>query len=239
MTDVSGLARELDDYVVADYDLPEDDEPIEAPPDADVANAMMRRRRRLLAEGSEVEQVAAAEIARITAWRDDRAAGIERQIARLDAALEQWTRAVNRLDPKRKTIKLPNGEAKLRASRERVVVADPTRFGLWQLGAAIELVAAYLADGGPIEDERPQAEELVVRFLTELVFPLGRITIQPDRQAMAKLTKGPQVRDDDDETAHALLDDGSPIPGVEVVKAKADTFSVTGAAIPEPPAEIE
>lgn len=92
--------------------------------DAEEANQRLRTLRRLQRQREDIAAVAAAELARITSWAEDRVAGIRKREEWYEQQLESWMRATER-ETGAKTVNLPNGDLRLRAGRERVD-AGPT-----------------------------------------------------------------------------------------------------------------
>lgn len=108
----------LDAYLDAEDATPNVDEPAPPPWIADVIDAERRlsRLRRLAREKAEVQDVAAAEVGHILAWKDDRVAGIEALEALETEVLEAWHRARFLAGMIRgKSVKLASGTLKLRA----------------------------------------------------------------------------------------------------------------------------
>ncbi len=122
----SSIVADLDDYAVGDDSDPITYDPDSPPPvaDADAANRLLRMLRRSEREEAEIRAVAASELSRITRWCEDRCRGFASQRAWLEKGLESWMRA-NFERTGTKTVKLPNGEVKLRAARSSVA-AGPT-----------------------------------------------------------------------------------------------------------------
>lgn len=207
-----------------DANLDDDADAIEAPPDAEKAEAMMRVVRGLDRELRRIDMLATQEMSRIESWRNDRSAGLKRRRDALLAALEQYARAVHRLAPKRKTIDFPHGKLALRAPRPRVVIDDEPKFLEWWREDARMRVAVYLRDLMDA-DADTIAAEVVELVLTRS--SVARCKIEPNKTAIAGLPTGPTITDDDEQTAVAVVLDGEAIPHVAVVTSKHDTFSPT------------
>lgn len=228
--DANELHDDLDAYVLGDDELEAGDEPTEAPPDADRANSLLRVLRGVEREARRIDMLATQEITRIESWRSDRLAGLDRRHVSLSKALEQWMRAVNRVTPKRKTEKLPNGTLSLRAPRGKVVVTDEAKFVEWWRNDARMTVARWLVDrlGNPAKEG--DTPELWSAELVELVLsrsPVVRVKIEPNKTGLAELERGPEISSDDDETTVALVLDGEQVPWVGIATSASDTFSVS------------
>jgi phage host-nuclease inhibitor protein Gam len=94
---------------------------------ADWAVRKLARRRRKFADA---EQVAAAEIARVTAWLNDQRRRHEADTAFLTSLLEAFHRRMLDEDPKAKTVRLPAGELVARKAPDKLVT-DPETFIAW------------------------------------------------------------------------------------------------------------
>lgn len=117
-------ADDLDAYMAGLDEAPPADEPPPVPRDADEANRLLRRLDRFKTETARIHAAADAEFARIQGWRDDRLSGLDRQIGFHEKSLESWMRAQFRERPQTKTYRLPSGEVKVRAGRQRIVISD-------------------------------------------------------------------------------------------------------------------
>lgn len=228
---MSDLQDELDAYVLGDDEFDAaGDETVEPPPDAEHANRLLRAVRALDRQADEIERVSRDEIERISAWRDDRLAGLLRRRSSIERALDAYMRALNRLNPKRKTEKFPNGTLRLRAPRTSVDVYDTAAFSKWwrervrfEVG---EFIVEHLSDPGAHNVEALTAE------VVELVLsrsPVVSVDVKPSRTGLAQLTAGPKIdaAAHDDADVHALVLDGEAVPGVALVKPTVDSFSVT------------
>lgn len=132
MTD---LAADLDQY---DDDLPEPeglDEPCPPPDDAEQADRYCRRLSSIAQRRAEVKRLASARLERIEQWAADTDRPLREGYEWLERAVAGWARAVNRQDPKRKTIKLPFGEVTVREARPSIEA--PTD------DATLQVIAAY------------------------------------------------------------------------------------------------
>lgn len=228
------LHDDLDAYLLGDDDLSGDVDEIEPPPDADRANALLRVLRGVEREARKIDMLATQEIERISSWRSDRLAGLERRRDAIAGALEGWMRAVNRDNPKRKTETLPNGKLTLRAARRRVEIVDRDAFLQWWRNDARMTVARYLGDrlvemnAGAQHGPEALAAEVVELVLSRS--PLVAVKIEPNKTGIAEAG----VEDDllattldDGIECRGIAVDGERIPGVAFAKANADTFGVS------------
>lgn len=108
------IRDDLDDDLGLDFTEGEGDPPpLE---DEDQANRVLRRVAALERQLDGHKAVARAEVERIAAWLKDRAATIEGSLVWHRRTLEGWMRTTGR-----STVKLPNGELRLRPERPKVV----------------------------------------------------------------------------------------------------------------------
>lgn len=131
------LAADLDAFAAETPELPDDDtapEEVVLPGSLDdcrdLANKLLRKHHRLQRDADNIRAVARAEHERIAQWTDDRMHGVERETERVESLLDRLMRAYNTATHG-KTLKLPNGELRLRAARERLVVDDEREFVEW------------------------------------------------------------------------------------------------------------
>jgi phage host-nuclease inhibitor protein Gam len=124
------LQADLDAWAMGEA-ASDDPEALEPPRDVDQAERLLRARAGMLRELGRLEQFAERQIREIAAWRDDRTSGLRRRLAGVEKILEQWFRAVNRDEPKRKTEKLPHGTVKLRERPYSVEVTDEEALRGW------------------------------------------------------------------------------------------------------------
>lgn len=227
------LQNDLDAYVLGDVDAqPVDaDEAFEAPPDAEQANGMLRRLRGIEREVARINALADSEVRRIEEWRSDRTHGLTKRATAIEAALEQWWRAVNRVNPTRKSESLPNGKVALRsAGAGKVEITNPAAFETWWRQERSEALARYLNDHGMIEDTAAHAAEVLELVLSRS--PLMRINPEPNKTGLKELDTGPAAPspDGDPNVVHLPVGlDGEVIPGVAVVRSTVDTFKATPA----------
>lgn len=222
MTDWDDLDQFLGDVPEEDYETPP------AQLDADRANRMLRKLRRLLQWKEGTAATANAEIARIAEWRDGRVKMIEGEIGRLEAALEGYTRAANRVNPKVKTQNLPNGALRLRSPRTRVVVDAP------------ELAINFLLHSAAGRSMDVETGEVKVPFSTiDAVLdainaePMLRVKLEISASEVAKATERgallASVNPDGYESNvyQAMLPSGVAIDGVFLHQFSDDTFTYT------------
>jgi len=123
------LERDLDEYAGSDPEIDIDEEP-KPPLDADTANRMLRRLRRLNEDQRQIDEIAESEIARIRQWQQDRSSGVENARQWLLRSLEGFARASFARNGVR-TLNLPNGKLSLRKASKRTIVVDPEAFLTW------------------------------------------------------------------------------------------------------------
>lgn len=80
----------------------------------DSANWCLRKLAALKARQMEIDQLAQAEVERITSWQKKQTDGLDREAEFFTGLLEEYHRAELRKDPKTKTITTPYGEMHLR-----------------------------------------------------------------------------------------------------------------------------
>lgn len=197
------LDEDLDAYLADASGLPLDDEEIPPPANVDQADLLMRRYGSVVRQISRIEQTRDRRIGEITAWCNDRTAGLYRRLKQIEAALEAWTRAVMP-GRKTKTEHLSAGAVSLRSHSESVRVLDDEAFVKW--------CAA---------NNRSDA------------FVKTETTHKPMIAEIKRLTaKGPQLEDVDIDGSTfecwAAVDpaSGEVIPDVQYRKEKLDTFTL-------------
>lgn len=231
------LADDLDAFVLGDDDAwPDVDEALEPPPDADRANAMLRVLRGVEREVEKIDALAAAEVARIEAWRHDRVTGLVKRREQVTAALEQWMRAVNRLNPKRKSEQLPNGKLQLRKpSAGTVEVHDLDAFVAWHRDDRLLIVREYLrtlveshaSTGGIVEELDDVVSELLRLVLDHS--ELARTKVEPVKDALKECIVQLDHDEVDGDQLWSFVHEGEVIPGVALRRSTVDTFKVTTA----------
>lgn len=122
------LRDDFDAFMAGDDYGYDDDPDVELPPPegAAQANGLLRSIRRLERDAAEIVALYANEVERARRFRDDRLAGIEREIDRRARLLEGFARAHLR-GRRTKTQQLPTGTLSLRAGRAKVHVIDERR----------------------------------------------------------------------------------------------------------------
>lgn len=157
MTDVD-LYDLADEMAEVDRCLAADLEVLGPDMDIDRANRTLRAYARTTRERSELAAQFDDEIARLTARRDDLCAGLDRRAEWLRAQLEAYHTAVLAEDPTAKTIHLPAGDLKARATKGRVVIDDREALVEWcrdNWPAAVEQVDRLRS----VTDLRSEAHE--------------------------------------------------------------------------------
>jgi hypothetical protein len=130
MTDVArDLAADLAAWEEGDLDE-ELARLADASVDAELADRILGRIARLEAQVEGVANMAALRIAQVRAWQDEREGVLRRQIKHLAGLLDGWTRA-NEARTGAVTVKLPNGELKLRPGSPSFVCPDPEALWKW------------------------------------------------------------------------------------------------------------
>jgi hypothetical protein len=202
-------------------------------PDVTKLGGVLRRLNRLQAERDEIDEVYAAEVARLDAWRQDRQDGIDKQIAYGREAVEDFMRV--RYEATDQTrLELADGTPKLTKPRERTVVTDEEAFLAWVKGEPSTLIASF--------------DELVARLASGFAHPeLVRVTVtvKPDRDAIKALDTLPNVTVDRSgpvpmmvkslvapdsaevsEEGEIIAGTGKPIPGVHIEREQDLVFSL-------------
>lgn len=218
MTDWDDLDQFLGEVPDEDFERPE-------ALDADKANRMLRKLRRLRQWKANTEATANKEIERIAEWRDGRTRIIGGEIRNLEDALEGYMRALNRVDGKVKTQNLPNGALRLRAPRTRVVVDAPE--------LAINFMLHRLADANG-EALSFTAVDAVLDAIDK--YPLLRCKLEVAGAEVAKaadkgmslgLQHNPMGGVPASNVHSAVLNGGEVLPGVALHSFVDDTFTYT------------
>lgn len=201
------IESDLDEFTEAGS-WPEPDEHGEPTPvaDATAVAGVVSRLKRLTEERAQIVDVAQAQIDRIVAWRDDRSAGIDRDIAWGERSIENFMRTYAASSHK-KSLPLPDGTPKLSAGREKVEVVDDAAFLSWALG---------------IDVETPTITPDLVPAHPEVL----RVTYAPNKTALIGLARGKKMTEDGIEIHLLSLPDGEMVPGVEIRRNATDSFSV-------------
>jgi hypothetical protein len=233
------IEREMDAYMEDEAGLPPvpDGDLAEAelvpPVDTSAAQAVMRRLKRLATEAATITDAVDTEVARLTRFRDDRLAGIARAALWDERNLEAFMRNQAAAKGGKRTLKVADGELRLRAQRTVVVVTDPVAFMHWVAGEpplVIDGVERQPAPEPRSEQERAAWAadvEAVLQAQVDAALPhadLVRIKLEPSKDALGKLGH-PDL--DADGVAPLSLPDGELVPGVELRKDPTDTFGYT------------
>lgn len=128
------LRADLDAYLDIDIPTASDDDGVEtvAPAaDADMANRLLYKVRRLDEEAAAIDALYDAEVARLDAWKADRLHGVQYDRARAVRSLDGFMRAWHAANPRTKTANLPNGKLTLRPVPGKVEVTDGPAFVAW------------------------------------------------------------------------------------------------------------
>jgi phage host-nuclease inhibitor protein Gam len=113
------VTDELDVFLDGD-----DCDPIEAPENLEQVDRLMGRLARIQGEKSEFEAYAKQRALQIGEWLAGRTAVLDNEIERMKALIGAHHEAVLAADSSKKTISLPNGTSKSRATPERVEIAE-------------------------------------------------------------------------------------------------------------------
>lgn len=204
------MERELIEADLAEFiegeTWPEPDENGEPTPlpDPTSVSGVLRRMKRLDREAAQINEVAGNEIMRIQRWRDDRLAGIERDVSWANKALENFTRLFCEAT-KKKSLALSDGTLKLIPPRDRVVVVDEDEFMAWALTGdpadpdttvahpevvrikyAVDMVAIKKIEQ-PTQPERAGTDPANPTFVRPVVLPGGEVVpgVVIERNALA------------------------------------------------------
>lgn len=193
--------------------------------DDDLANRMLRRLRRQQITAAEIKLVARAERERIEEWERARLESVAADQAGIERMLDGYMRVVEQRR-KLRTLKLPNGELRLRPASTRVTIEDEDAFLEWALGRA----RAAALEGGDVSPAHFDAALAKLR-----AEPLLRTKIEPAKDAIKKATElGPQrsVHEDVELLAAVVKADdaGEVVPGVLIERSTGDAFSYSCSA---------
>lgn len=243
MTDRLDIEREMDAYMEDDLPpLPDDlDSAVLVPPANEAAaQATMRRVKRHAREAATIADVAKVEIDRLTAWRDERVNSLQRAMDWDNRSLEAYMRGQAVLPGGRRTVKLADGELRLRPDKARVVVNDLPALLAW----AFALPDPVPTDDDPnplpnsldaLEDQNRNREVMewvaeqvdagvqarIAELLDDGARGLLRIKVEPAKDVLAKLDHP----DYDDGVAPLSLPGGTLVPGVQLHKDPTDNFT--------------
>lgn len=249
MPDRAAIEAAMDEWMEDVGELPPvpddvENAPLAPPTDEAQAQTFMRRLKRLDRARAEVTDTVQTEITRLQGFLADRVAGIERAARWDERNLDAWMRQQALASGGKRTVKVPDGELRLRPHRATVLVNDPPAFMAYAFGIPDPVPTAD--DPHPIphslralndKDRRdPMVVELVGNAvnaaiearLSELMGPardLVRIKLEPDKTELAKLEHPALTQSR--AIAPLALPGGELVPGVELFKDPSDTFGFT------------
>lgn len=249
MPDRAAIEAAMDEWMEDTGDLPPVPDDVENAPLAPPANeaqaqTFMRRLKRLDRTKAEVTDAVQTEIARLQGFLADRVAGLDRAARWDERNLDAWMRQQALAPAGKRTVKVADGELRLRPHRSTVLVNDAPAFMAYAFG---------IPDPVPTDDDpypvphslralSTQARQDPVRVgevgdavnaaiearLVEVMGagrPLVRIKLEPDKTALARLEheKLTPTRT----IVRLALPDGELVPGVDLFKDPADEFGFT------------
>ena len=178
------------------------------PLDSSLANRYLRRLALLSEAEEEDRRIAEREIERIREWVTLRKERIDRQRRFYETSLEAFARNSFELTGVR-TLDLPSGTLRLRASRSNVVVASEEKFIEWATDNAPDLLRV-----------KTEVDKTAVGKLstTPIAEPIAELIREDRPDLTAQLA--------DCEISSVLLD-GERIPGVVIAKRILDSFSAS------------
>lgn len=221
--DEAQMAAELADELSPEPELFE--EPID-PGDQDAANQWLYRLRRLAIERSKAQAVARAERDRVDAWERDRVGSYDRRMEEATRMLEQWTRAHHERTGS-VTVKLPNGELRLRPGRPRLEVTDDTAVTDYALERVYAAIDKDLREG---TDNLPTSGSTLFRLAWRHLTaePLLKVTAEPAKAVIKKESEpGPVASEHEDLDLRRALIGGEVVPGVLFQTDKRKAFGMT------------
>lgn len=249
MPDRAAIEAAMDEWMEDVGELPPVPDDVENAPLAPPANAaqaqtFMRRLKRLDRTRAEVTDAVETEITRLKGFLADRVAGIDRAALWDQRNLDAWMRQQALTKDGKRTIKVAEGELRLRPHRATVLVNDPPAFMAYAFG--IPAPVPTDDDPNPVPhslralSDTDRADELarglvgdavnaaIEARLVELMGParnLVRIKLEPDKTELAKLTH--EELNARRTVVPVALPGGELVPGVELFKDPADTFGFT------------
>lgn len=170
-----------------------------APENADDANRMLRKLRSLQRRRAEIQERYDAERVVLDDWHEDLCAGVDREMRRLEDALEGWMRGQHAMRGV-VTEKLPSGDLWLREPRQAVEVTDEAALVKW-------LVAHH-------QQAAVKVTEAVLKTEAAKTLTPGPVVLAGDA--------GP----DHEYREARFTEDGTVVPGVALRIPKRKTFSV-------------
>lgn len=207
------LLEDLDAYVGQ-----LDTEPEAPTMDDDLANRLLRRIRRQEITRGEVAAVAKAERDRIDAWERNRLEKIAGDVEGMERVLDGYMRAVKERR-KLKTLKLPNGELRIRPARTSTEIIDADAARAWLLERAT--TAAEL-------DPATVAQVLAALTGEKML----RVSIEPAKGEIGKATEAGPVKSEHEDLVHlvaVLAGEGEAVPGVLIERPTREAFSYSTA----------
>jgi hypothetical protein len=231
MSDTDDLRADLDAWLDIpiptgpDPDDPDTEIVLPAATD-DLANRILYKCRRLGVERSRVQALYDEEKSRLDSWLHDRMSGIDRDLAAANRSLEGFTRSWHMLNPRSKTLSLPNGKLKLGAVKGKIEVTDAHALVVWaEANGRTDLLRyepvpakAILSDeeqvvrhtGPQVTD--PKTGELMQQY--RLLVPVLTGEVDPETQApvveQVSVPGAMFVRPAHDRFKAVLAEDGTP-----------------------------
>lgn len=126
------------------------EDPGDGPEHADEVNRLLGAGRYLIRRMAEELAPFDREIQRLMAQYDEIEARYRKAIEFIEWRAEQWHRQQYGLDPKRTSIKLPNGTLRSRKEQPAVIVSDETEADAWLGSYESGMRAAYSSEIGEI-----------------------------------------------------------------------------------------
>jgi hypothetical protein len=183
------------------------------------ANRLLRRMALLDAETEAVDRLAQAEIDRINEWRTARYRTIGGQTAWLSSSLEQFMRAHHAAGGG-VTLKLPNGELKLRPRTSQVVVDDGDAFVAWAAANGLTTTLTRLPDPPARKPDATRLKQVTV---------IDKPVDVPEGTPTFALGPGAPDPAHEGRLLHAVMLGDEVVPGVRVSLPPDDrTFSIGG-----------
>ena len=223
MSDDDDLRADLDAWL--DIPIPTGPDPDD--PDAevvlpaaddDLANRILYKLRRLDGEAARIEALYAAERARLDSWKADRMAGVDRDRSAARRSLDGFMRAWHHLNPRTKSLSLPNGKLQLRDVKGKVEITDPVAFVSWcETNGRTDLLR-YVPE--PVKSALGD-EELVVRHTGPQVNDPKSGELLQTYRLLVPVATG-EVGDD----GQPVVEQAS-VAGARFVKPAQDRFRVT------------
>lgn len=138
-----------------------DSEPVELH-DADAVNRTLGRLEKVRREFAEAKEVADAEIERAREWLAKRREQYVREATYLETQLRAYHASIRKADPKRATIKLPNGELSSTAGSMTWKYTDEAAFIGWALNEGRDDLVRT-PERPPPEIDKPAVKKALVK----------------------------------------------------------------------------